>query len=255
MNCKNCGNSINENFCSYCGQRTSVSVINFSTIKDEFQDNIFQINRGFLFTIKELTVRPGHAIRDFINGKRKPFYKPLSFLLVTTTIYIFTAYILDIESFLANFLNSMLEGWNSAGSENEVALQSDEGIIGWLKTNQTYLVFCLVPIYALSSFIIFIKNKYNYYEHLVLQIYITGQQFLIASVLTCILLFYKDLAGEVVAIVSICYSLFVYYQFFKEKKFISIGFRYTLIQVLFFILYFIISFVVILISFVISKLL
>ena len=106
-NCKNCGNSVTENFCSNCGQRKSVSTISFRTLKDEFQNNIFQINRGFLFTIKELFARPGHAVKDFIDGKRKPFYKPLSFLVATTTIYIFVFYLLNVDLFLAEILNNV----------------------------------------------------------------------------------------------------------------------------------------------------
>lgn len=240
MNCKNCGNSINENFCSNCGQRTTVDTINYKTISGYFQNDIFQINRGFLFTIKELTLRPGHAIRCFIKGKRKVYYKPISFLLISVTLYIFVSYLLKVDSFIAEFLNSTLEGWNSARYENETDLPANDGLIGWLKTNQTYLVFFIVPIYALSSYIVFIKNKFNYYEHLVLQLYITGQQFLMTTVLTCAFFFNKELLGSSVVIVSMCYTFLVYLQFFEDKKFINIFFRYLLILVVWYAMFFII---------------
>ncbi|GGI55740.1 DUF3667 domain-containing protein [Winogradskyella haliclonae] len=255
MNCKNCGHSINQNFCSYCGQRTAVSSINFRTLINEFQNTIFQINRGFLFTIKELAVRPGHAIRDFINGKRKPYYKPISFLLVVTTIYIFVSYLLDVDSFLANFLNNFKEGFDNANQENSKLKLSDNGIIDWLKTNQTYLVFVFVPIFSIASFIAFFKAKYNFYEHLVLQLYVTGQQFVMITVFTCIFFFNSEILMLATLASSVLYSLFVYWQFFKGKSFINIFFRYILIQVLFFLFYFVISLITIFIGVIISKLL
>ena len=254
MNCKNCGNSVTENFCSKCGQRKSVSAISFRTLKDEFQNNIFQINRGFLFTIKELFVRPGHAIRDFIDGKRKPFYKPLSFLLVTTTIYIFVSYLLNVDSFLAEILNNVKEGFDNANQEKAKFKLTDGGIFDWLKTNQTYLVFLFVPIYSLASYIAFFKTKYNFYEHIVLQLYITGQQFTMIMLFTCTFFFNQEILTIAILVSSIGYSLLTYWQFFKGKRFVNIFLRYILIQILFYILYFIISFAAILIGAIISKL-
>lgn len=254
MNCKNCKNSINENFCSNCGQRTTVSAINYKTLISEFQNQIFQINRGFLFTVKELIVRPGHAIQGFIGGKRKPYYKPLSFLLVSITIYIFVSYLLDVDSFIADFLKSFKEGFDNANQENDKFKLTDNGIIDWLKTNQTYLVFVFVPIYSLASYLVFFKTKYNYYEHLVLQLYITGQQFIIITLFTCAFFFNHEILIIATLVSSVLYSLFVYWQFFKGKSFLNIFFRYILIQILFFLLYFVISLIAIFIGVVISKL-
>ncbi|NRB84467.1 MAG: DUF3667 domain-containing protein [Winogradskyella sp.] len=254
MKCKNCGSAVYDKFCPHCGQRTSVSSISFKTLKDEFQNNIFQINRGFVFTIKELTLRPGHAIRDFINGKRKPFYKPLSFLLVTTTVYIFISYLLDVDSFLTNFLNDFKEGFDNAKTESREFELSNTGIIDWLKTNQTYLVFAFVPIFSLASFIVFFKAKYNYYEHLVLQLYITGQQFIIITVFTCAFFFNSEILIISTLFGCVLYSLYTYWQFFNKKSFLNIFFRYILIQILSFFSYFFISLIVIFVGVIISKL-
>lgn len=254
MNCKNCGNSIGEKFCSYCGQRTSVSAINFRALRDEFQNNIFQINRGFLFTIKELTLRPGHAIRDFIDGKRKPYYKPISFLLISVTLYIFISYLLNIDSFLAEFLNNFKDGWDNVESQKDQLKLTDGGIIDWLKTNQTYLVFVFAPIFSFASYIAFLKASYNYYEHLVLQLYITGQQFIMITVFTCVVFFNQEILAIAILTTSVLYSLFTYWQFFEGKSFINIFLRYILIHILSYLLYFIISFIVIFMGIIISML-
>jgi len=254
MKCKNCENAVDEKFCSHCGQRTMVDVINFSTLRNEFHNDIFQINRGFLFTIKELFVRPGHAIRDFINGKRKPYYKPISFLLVSVTLYIFVAYLLDVDSFLARSIKNFKDGWDHANQERDKLELQTGGIFEWLRTNQTYLVFVFVPIFSLASFIAFVRDKYNYYEHLVLQLYITGQQFIMITIFTCAFFAIPEILTITILVSCILYSLFAYKQFFKGRTFIEVFLRYILIQITFIVLYFIISFVAIFIGVGIAKL-
>lgn len=69
MICKNCKNTFEGNFCNRCGQSSKVRKINFRYVLDEVPNSIFQIDRGFLFTVKELFTRPGHSIREFIKGK------------------------------------------------------------------------------------------------------------------------------------------------------------------------------------------
>jgi len=254
MKCKNCGNIISEIFCSYCGQRTTISAINFKTLIVELQNNIFQIDRGLLFTIKELTTRPGNAIRDFIEGKRKPYYKPIPFLIINVTLYVFVSYLLNVDSFLAEFINSFKRGWDSAQLDNDELIKGDNGVLNWLKTNQIYLVFVFLPVFSLASFVAFLRGKYNYYEHLVLQLYITGQQFVFVTILTCFFFFNKEILAISILISSIFYSIFTYNQFFEKKSLIVIISRYILLQLIFIILYFIISFVIIFTGIFIAKL-
>ncbi len=254
MKCKNCENSADENFCPHCGQRTIVDAINFGTLRNEFHNDIFQINRGFLFTIKELIVRPGHAIRDFVDGKRKPYYKPISFLLVSVTLYVFVAYLLDVDSFLARSINNFKDGWDNANQETDKFELPTGGIFEWLKTNQTYLVFVFVPIFSLASFIAFVRTKYNYYEHLVLQLYITGLQFIMITVFTCAFFAIPEILTITILVSCILYSLFTYKQFFKGRTFVEVFLRYILIQIIFIVLYFIISFVVVFVGIGIAKL-
>jgi hypothetical protein len=70
MKCLNCNNTIDKNFCNICGQKTSTHRFSIKHILDAgILNGIFMINKGFFFTIKELFTRPGHSIREYINGK------------------------------------------------------------------------------------------------------------------------------------------------------------------------------------------
>ena len=119
MNCKNCGNPVNNNFCSNCGQRTTVERIKFKSLIEEFQNNTLQINRGFLFTIKELFLKPGDTILNFLSGKRKPYYKPISFLILSVTLYVLVSYLLSVDSVLIELISSFKSGWDNASQKNQ----------------------------------------------------------------------------------------------------------------------------------------
>ncbi|MCB0631023.1 MAG: DUF3667 domain-containing protein, partial [Lewinella sp.] len=66
MNCKNCNQTAGGNFCAHCGQSTKVDKINLPNFLRELSEGVFQINRGFFFTLKELFVRPGYSIRAYL---------------------------------------------------------------------------------------------------------------------------------------------------------------------------------------------
>ncbi len=169
MKCKNCGDSLEGNFCKNCGQKSDIRKINFRYLLDEIPNSIFQVNRGLLFTVKALFTRPGHSIREFLEGKRKNHFKPIAFLLLTSSLYIIINHLIGHETFVGDFIQGI-----KMSSKND-----DIEIINWLYKNQTYLIFGTIPFFSLASFLAFFKSGYNYVEHFVLNLYITGQQVVI----------------------------------------------------------------------------
>lgn len=176
MICKNCAERFEGNFCGNCGQKAKVKRINLKYLMTEIPDSIFQIDRGFLFTVKQLTLRPGHSIREFLNGKRKPYYKPFAFFLITSTVYFLLPYLFDINT----FVDDLLLGFRESMKDNNES--TDSGVLDWISRNQTYFILLFIPLFSFASYLAFIKWKYNYIEHLVINIYITGYQMIIYSV-------------------------------------------------------------------------
>ena len=56
--------------------------IEFAFLIDEIKYTYLYVNKGLLFTAKELFTRPGHTIREFIEGKRVNHYKPILLVFV-----------------------------------------------------------------------------------------------------------------------------------------------------------------------------
>lgn len=215
MNCKNCNAEVNGSFCSNCGQKTNVGIIDFKYLLSELNNSFFQVDHGFFYTIKQLAIAPGYSIKDFINGKRKNYFKPITFVLILSTVYALIAGFFDERTMLGDFVTGWSNYKNSKVSSNDKIL-----VFQWLVKNYAYAMLLFLPVFSLGSYLSFKKHKYNYFEHLVLNSFVTGQQ----AVIYTFFLILKSITKDSVFIEAI-YMLFVlgyafwsYLQFFNNYK-------------------------------------
>lgn len=86
MICKNCSRDYDGHFCPNCGQKWINKRI---TLWDSIQGlfySIFNFDRGFLYTTRELFIRPGEVIRQFLNGVTVRYVHPFRFVFIWATI-------------------------------------------------------------------------------------------------------------------------------------------------------------------------
>lgn len=86
--CQNCGDVYEGDFCRSCGQPAQTERITLKNTLSLFFSSFFNIESGFLHTIHDLWYRPGYMVADYVRGKRKPYYKPFSLLILMAAIYI-----------------------------------------------------------------------------------------------------------------------------------------------------------------------
>ncbi|UTW61520.1 DUF3667 domain-containing protein [bacterium SCSIO 12741] len=98
--CQNCGYTFEGNYCNQCGQKADSGRVNLQFLLNELSNSVFQLNHGLLFTIKELTLRPGHTIQEYLAGKRKVHIRPLAFLFVTAALYVLLASVTGKQTYL-----------------------------------------------------------------------------------------------------------------------------------------------------------
>jgi hypothetical protein len=220
MICRNCEHSFDGNFCNNCGQKSNIQRINSHYILDEISNSVFQVDRGLFFTIKNLALRPGHSIRDYIIGKRKNHFKPLAFILIVSAFYVLITHYTGKET----SLGSSMSGIANAISDDEFGLSKTGNILKWLSNNFAYATLLLLPVFSFASYISFKKAKYNYFEHLILNFYITGQQIIIYLIFA-LLFFVFRIEGYYIQllpfIATIAYTFWVFIQFFKTGNLFS----------------------------------
>ena len=81
-----------------------------SSILNEFTESIFQIDRVIFFTLRQLFTNPGKSIREYLNGKRKKYVKPIAYLVTFSTIYYIISKIVGQNTWMDDFIKG-LEDW------------------------------------------------------------------------------------------------------------------------------------------------
>lgn len=97
--CKNCGAEVTGNYCSHCGQRTTVHEVYFKEIFQDVLNTFFSTEAPFFRTLSMLFLNPGKLFREYLAGKRKQYYKPIAFFLLTTLVFIVTSNLIDYNPF------------------------------------------------------------------------------------------------------------------------------------------------------------
>ncbi len=92
--CRNCGNSFSGRYCNRCGERISEPADKsvMAILSDVIQGFTFFDNKA-IRTIKLIFLRTGELTRNFMEGVRVPFLKPLSvFFLANLFYFLFPAF-------------------------------------------------------------------------------------------------------------------------------------------------------------------
>ncbi len=208
--CLNCSNDLNHNFCEKCGQKSSTKRFSLKQIfGTDFLLGLFSLEKGFLYTLKSIFTRPGHFVREYIQGKRVTYFHFLTFLLIIVAVSIF------------------IEGFSSIGfaeliSTDDQSKKMMSAIADLAKENPRIVVLLQIPIYAFISFIWFLKAKQNFAEHIILNTYKASGELIIGIVFTIITLFYKNISVLWYIYNIIIYGLIIifvtvlYFQYFNK---------------------------------------
>ncbi len=85
--CLNCHQHYLESykFCHTCGQKASVHRINTHFLIHAFT----HADTGIFYLVKELALKPGVVVKEYVVGARKKYYNPFNFFLITIAISAF----------------------------------------------------------------------------------------------------------------------------------------------------------------------
>lgn len=245
--CKNCGTTLVGKFCQTCGQKADIHKITLKYLLHEFFHALTHADKGILFLIKQLAFRPGYVAKDYIEGKRKKYFNPLSFLVIVSAIFAMVA----MESGYFEALNgSRGNGQGYQGMPDQYARYMNESMRIVIQHGKMISLILMVPLITFLSWIFFRKPRYNYAENLVLQSLIVGQVNvgMILIFIPAYLLFgHASLNNFVFQLTFLTYMIVAYRQFFKNNIFL------TIIKTIFIQLLFIIFFWILILSFVFLK--
>ena len=201
MICISCKNEHDENYCPKCGERKGIRKITITSIFEDALSTITDMDRGFLYNLKTLILKPKKLIFDYIQGKRKGVLNPVSFLIIAITIYLICITVFDTSKHVSEI------DLGEKGSVQRQAIETGKFIRAHLKY---FWILSIVPL-ALSLKLIF--KKYNYAEYLAISSFVIGQATLVGIV--SFLIFKFPLIYDPVVYIVL---LWLIYKIFEDKS-------------------------------------
>lgn len=162
--CLNCGAAVPGHFCGHCGQEAHTHRFTLGHFLHEIPHTILHVDKGLFYTIKEMTLRPGPALRGFLAGQRIRHFKPLAYVLLVAGLsaFLYVALHLHYPSGMAN------PDLGPAGRQMQEYV--NEGIgkyFNWFTVGS-------LPLTALLTWGMLRRAQFNYAECLVINAYLVG---------------------------------------------------------------------------------
>ncbi len=205
--CLNCHATLQDNFCGHCGQSASTQRFSVTHIfSHDFLRTLFHFDKDFFFSLKELFTRPGHSIREYVEGKRKDHLNYISLLAILIILFLL------IEGITPFHYSALVDS-----TEEKEILNTLEGVV---KKYPKQFFIGAIPIYAFFSLLFFRKAKQNYAENFVLNAYKSSAFLFLNIIFLSIAIFIKDasmlkIIDSTLTGILVGYGAWFYYQYFS----------------------------------------
>ncbi|MBA6155776.1 DUF3667 domain-containing protein [Tenacibaculum sp. S7007] len=224
--CKNCEVTTLGKYCNNCGQRTSIDEVSFKETFQDLVNGLFSINAPFFLTMKMLLINPGKLLREFLKGKRKIYYKPVSFFILTTILYLIVRSLINYDPM------------TTAGVKVDGEILAEAGKYMVKNINNIMFVF----VFTLGVFLkIFFYKKNTLAEFIAIAFYMIGVYTIIGTFFMFYLKFNNPNYKEVPVILFLIYMIYAITSFFRSKS-IVVVFKTCLITLFAFIFYILFGF-------------
>lgn len=159
--CKNCNYNFQGNYCPQCGQSSSIHHIDLHYFLHDIPHSIFHIDKGFFYTLAQLSTRPGKMLMEYIAGKRVRHFSPIAFVVIMSTV---TAL---LTALLKKYIALQLQD----GSGTKLQLLTKANLF---TAYPSLLIFMMIPILSFITWLCFYNRRYNYWEHMLMNTYISA---------------------------------------------------------------------------------
>ncbi len=164
ITCKNCDHHFKGNFCPHCGQSAKVEAIGVKYFLHDIPHSIFHIDKGFGYTFKELLLRPGKTLREYLAGKRVKHFRPFAYVVLMAALYIL----------LSGLIRKATVFFGT-----QMGMAVTYGKLGFFWQYLSVFFFIMIPFASFATWFVLRKEKYNYWEHFLINTYLTAQMSLL----------------------------------------------------------------------------
>lgn len=208
--CHNCDYKYSEayKFCPNCGQKSDTHRINTHFLMHEVIHAFTHADAGIFYLIKELALRPGIVIKEYIAGQRKKYYNPFNFFLITVAI----------SAFLSSYFHLF-----------DIDLKSPNPISQMTAKRVNLIFVASVPIQAFFTWVFFRKKKYNFAENIVYHCFLGGFRFIFFLLIFTV--FINLFRSQYYVVLYSYLFLFLIYAIWAAKQFFEENIWLTILKV------------------------
>ena len=248
LTCKNCGNHFEGKYCNQCGEKVySEKDKSVFHLFEEGLHFITHFEGTFFNTLKKIFTQPGQLSVDYCNGKRKTYFKPLSFFLLLVVLYLLFPVFEGLNMKLYYHTHHILYGNYARRMVIDIMTQKHltDGEVESLfhpvsEKVSKFLLVILLPLTALFFWLLTFKKRKYFFDQMVFSAEVNCMYLLWGFLLLPLLLFifeeiwhlltnnYLDVPDEALGIIT--YTLLCIYtgagarRFYKITKWQSVGF-------------------------------
>lgn len=176
MECKNCNAEVNGKYCAYCGQK--VYTDEDKSVKKLFGEAVHFITHfegKFFTTLKTIFRHPGKLSRDYSNGLRQKYYKPVSLYLLLVVLYLVFPLFSGLNMEMKYYKNVNLTGAYINGQiekkiqeENLTEAQLTEKFHQKSQSTSKVLLLLLIPFTVPLLWLLYFYKKRHLFDNFIL---------------------------------------------------------------------------------------
>ena len=173
-------------------------------ISHDFIHAMTHVDHSIFALIKALAIRPGHVAREYIDGKRKKYFGPFAFLVITVGLASFAVVLSGAQFF---------------------SPVPDNSIANFLQQHINLVILAQVPLLAGVCALLFRGSRLHYAEHLVLVAYASGFRVLFLALVAVPVFYFAELSPISRSTTPVYLGLWLIYfsvaavQFYRDEVF------------------------------------
>ena len=158
--CFTCGQEYQGNYCPCCGQSAKIGRYSFKNALLLLLDVWGMGNRGMFRTLRDLILRPGYLIRDYISGMQMAYFPPfkLLFLLTALLLVVESGVNLKGENYLASYYEQTVKTGDAYVEKDQTTDSHIDKIREFKKDKPAFYWLMMLFVLSLPLYLFFRKR-------------------------------------------------------------------------------------------------
>ncbi|MFD2569959.1 DUF3667 domain-containing protein [Spirosoma soli] len=224
--CPNCTADLETEFryCPSCGQDAHIHRFNLPHIFHEVFHAFTHADKGVFKLTKALATQPGIAAREYVlEGKRKKYFNPFTFLLLVLGLNI------TVNSFIKPYTGRANPAATSAQQvspaipkASQPRTERQRAAMAFIEKHINIVGLVAIPVFTLVFWLYFRRTDINYAEHLVANVFFSSFFSLVSIIVTLtlglLLNAYLPFLNRLLLLFQLSYLTVAYYQFLNYNR-------------------------------------